>query len=128
MEGVHSGYLPPFLFLHHAVGTIYYLLSPKSDLNGLERRRYTIKKKKKKITLARSLFKPRKTSYFLMDLRLAISLGSNRGCSTALATYLAVPLWKSRMDTSLGRGALSSSKGGAQAGAVTQCSPLLSPS
>lgn len=41
--------------------------------------------------MARSLFKPRKTSYFLMDLRTAISIGSSRGCFTALATYLAVP-------------------------------------
>ena len=82
---------------------------------------------KKKNTIARSLFKPRKTSCFLMDLRSTISLGSSRGCSMTLATYPAVPLWKSRMKALLGRGASSTSKGGAEVGATTQCSPLLSP-
>ena len=41
--------------------------------------------------MVRSLFKPRKTSGFLMDLRLAMSLGSSKGCFTALATYPVVP-------------------------------------
>ena len=37
--------------------------------------------------MAKSLFRPRKTSCFLMDLRSAMSIGSSRVCSTALAVY-----------------------------------------
>ena len=38
------------------------------------------------LTIVRSLFKPRKTSCFLIDLRSAISSGNNNACSTASAT------------------------------------------
>ena len=41
--------------------------------------------------MAKSLFKPRKTSCFLIDLRLTMSFGSRRVCSTASATYPIVP-------------------------------------
>ena len=78
--------------------------------------------------MARSFFKPKKTSCFLIDLRSAISLDSNKGCSTALAIYLTVPPQKSLVEASLEKGTPSSSKGGAQVEAATQCSPLLSPS
>ena len=78
--------------------------------------------------MARSLFKLRKTSCCLMDLRSAMSLGSNKDCSTASTTYPAVPRWKSRMEASLRRGAPSSFIRGAQAGPTTRWSPLFSPS
>ena len=38
------------------------------------------------LTIARSLFRSRNTLCFLMDLKSAISLGSNRACSIELAT------------------------------------------
>ena len=41
--------------------------------------------------MASSLFKLRNTSWFLIDLRLAISVGSSRAYSMALATYPALP-------------------------------------
>ena len=41
--------------------------------------------------MARSLFSPRKTSYYFIDLRLAMSLGNNRDCSPASVTYPVVP-------------------------------------
>ena len=76
--------------------------------------------------MVRSFFKPRNTLCFLMDLRLAMSLSSNKDCSTTLATYPALPCWKSQMEVSLERGTPSSTKGGALAGTTTCWSPLLS--
>ena len=75
--------------------------------------------------MAKSLFKSRKTSCFLMYLTLAMSFGNRRVCSTASATYPAMPTWKSQMEASHGRGAPFSSKGGAQVEVATWCSPLL---
>ena len=92
------------------MGIIHHLLGPKCGLDGLEGKRGTIKKKEKKkkrkgererLTMARSLFRPRKTLSCLMDLRSAMSLGSSRDYSTTLAIYLAVPCWKSQMEVSL---------------------------
>ena len=51
--------------------------------------------------MARSLFRSRKTSCYVIDLRLAMSLGSNKECSIASVTYPVVPYWKSRMEASL---------------------------
>ena len=49
-----------------------------------------IQKERKKLseglTIARLLFKPRKTSCLLMDRSLAMSLGSNRAYSTTSTT------------------------------------------
>ena len=78
--------------------------------------------------MARSLFRLRNTSCFLMDMRSTMSLGSNRDCFTTWAMYPALPCWKSHMEASLGRGAPSSTRGGAQAGTIACWSPLLSPS
>ena len=64
------------------------------------------------LTKARSLFRLRNTSCFLIDLRLAISLGSSKACSMASATYPALPYWKSLMDASAGRVAPSSTRAG----------------
>ena len=64
------------------------------------------------LTKARSLFKLRNTSCFLIDLRSAISPTSNKACSTLLATYLALPCWKSLIDASAGRAAPSNTKAG----------------
>ena len=75
--------------------------------------------------MARSLFKLRNTSYFLMDLRLAISVGSSKACSTALATYSALLCWKSLIEASRGKGALSSTREGVQVGTLVCWSPLL---
>ena len=41
--------------------------------------------------MARSLFKPRKTSCYFIDMRSAISLGSNRDYFMASATYPTMP-------------------------------------
>lgn len=38
------------------------------------------------LTRARSFFKLRNTSYFLIDLKVDISPGSNKACSTTSAT------------------------------------------
>lgn len=90
-----------------------------------------VKKRKKvflsgRLTRARSLFKVRYTSWFLIPLRLAILAGSNRACSTVLATYPAFPFWKSLMEVSLGRGAPSKSRERVQTGTSTwQLSLLL---
>jgi len=78
--------------------------------------------------MARSFFRPRNTSCFLMDMRSTMSLGSNRDYFTIWAMYPALPCWKSQMEASLGRGAPSSTRGGAQAGTIACWSPLLSPS
>ena len=49
-----------------------------------------------------SLFSPRKTSCCLIDLRLAISLGSNKDCSTTSATYPAGSLgWRHHQEEEL---------------------------
>ena len=45
----------------------------------------------KRLTIARSLFKLRNTSCFLIDLRTAMSAGSSKAYSTTLATYPAFP-------------------------------------
>ena len=76
--------------------------------------------------MARSFFKPRNTLCFLMDLRSAMSLSSSKDCSTTLATYPALPYWKSQIEASLGRGTPSSTRGGALAGTIACWSPLLS--
>ena len=117
------------------MGTIHHLLGPEHSLDGLKGKRSTIKKKKKKesreekrLTMARSLFKPRKTLCCLMDLRSIMSLGSNRDWSTALVTYPTVPCEKSRIEVSLGRAVPSNSMCGAQARAAAQWSPLFFPS
>ena len=104
VEGLHGRYTSPFFFLHLPIRGVYHLLSLVCGLNSLSRReacnkeekeviknKNIISKKKggggvKGLTMARSLFKPRNTSCFLMDLRLAESLDSKRACSIALAT------------------------------------------
>ena len=78
--------------------------------------------------MARSLFRSRKTSCYVIDLRLAMSLGSNKECSIASVTYPVVPYWKSRMEASLSKGASSNSMRKAQVEAIARWSPLLSPS
>ena len=118
------------------MGTIHHLLGPKYSLDGLKGKRSTIKKiiikvesrEEKRLTMARSLFKPRKTLCCLMDLRSIMSLGNNRDCSTASVTYSTVPCWKPRIEASLGRAVPSSSMHGAQIGAAARWSPLFSPS
>ena len=81
------------------VGAIYHLLS-LSSLDGLSRKEIKFKKKKKKkrkkketkgLTMARSFFKLRNTSCFLVDLRSAMSVGSSRDCSTIIAMYPTLP-------------------------------------
>ena len=67
------------------------------------------KEERKRLTMARSLFRPRKTLCCLMDLRSAMSLGSNRDCTTTSTTYPVVLYTKSRMEVSLRRGAPSNS-------------------
>ena len=121
MEGVYSRNSPSLLFLHHSMGTIHHFLSLKRGLDGLEGKRNTIKKKKTWQGLS-------STSCFLMDLKSNISLGSNKDYSTVSATYPALPCWKSRLEASLERGALSSSRDGAQVGATAQWLTFLSPS
>ena len=64
------------------------------------------------LTKARSLFRLRNTSCFLIDLKSTISPTSNKACSTLLATYLALPCWKSLIDASAGRAAPSNTKAG----------------
>ena len=81
----------------------------------MERKRSIVKKKKKN---------PRKTSCYLRNLRSAISMGSDRDCSTAFATYPAVPCWKSRLEAPLSKGAPSISMRRAQARAVALWSSL----
>jgi len=78
--------------------------------------------------MAKSLFSPRKILLCLKDLRSVISLGRSRDCSTTFATYLAVPCWKSRIEASLCKRALSSSMHEAQTAAAVSWSPLLSAS
>ena len=56
----------------------------------------------------RSLFKLRKTSCFLNDLKLAIYSGNNRAYSTASAFLC----WKFLMEASIGKGAPSSTRAG----------------
>ena len=63
--------------------------------------------------MAKSLFKLRNTSCFFINLRSAMSVGSSRDYFIALATYPALPCWKSLIETLLGRGAPSSTRGGA---------------
>ena len=75
-----------------------------------------------------SLFSLRKISYYLIDLRSAMSLGSSRGYSIAFAMYPTVPRWKSQMEASLRSRALSTSIRGAQTVAAAWWSALLSPS
>ena len=76
--------------------------------------------------MARSLFKLRNISCFLIDLRLAMSVGSSRAYSTALAMYPALPYQKSLIEASLGKRAPSSTREGAQVGTSICWSPLLS--
>ena len=78
--------------------------------------------------MARSLFRSRKTSYNIIDLRLAMSLGSNKECSTTSVTYPVVPYWTSRMEASLRKGASSNSMHKDEAEAIARWPPLLSPS
>ena len=97
MEGIHSCNPSPFFLLHFAVGVVHYFLSPEGGLDGLKGMGDAIKKKfkkiknKKKLTIAKSLFSLRKTSCCLINLKSAMSLDSNRDCSTTSATYLAIP-------------------------------------
>ena len=73
----------------------------------------SIKKKKKsegrgvisELTRAKPLFKLRQISCFLIDLKLAMSPGSNKACSMASATYPAFACWKSLIKISAGKGA-----------------------
>ena len=76
--------------------------------------------------MARSLFKLRNTSCFLIDLRLAISVGSSKDCSTTLAMYPTFPCWKSLIEASLGKGTPSSTRGGAQVRTTACWPPFLS--
>ena len=71
---------------------------------------------------------PRRSSCHLIDLRSTMSLGNNKDCSTASATYLIVPRWKSQMEASSRRGAPSNSIRGAQTGVATWWSTLFPPS
>ena len=57
------------------------------------------------LTRARSLFKLRNASCFLIDLRSTMSLSSNKARSTASATHPAFPYWKSLIEASEGKGA-----------------------
>ena len=66
------------------------------------------------LTSSRSLFKVRNTLCFFMVLRSAMSLGNKRGCSRALATYPALPCWKSLIEESIGRGDSLNTKGGSK--------------
>ena len=50
-----------------------------------------IRKLVKRLTIARSLFKLRNTSCFLIDLKSAISTRSNKAYSMTLDTYPAFP-------------------------------------
>ena len=114
VEGIQCRYLSPLFFLQLSMGIIHHLFGLKCGLDGLEGKRSTIKKKKRKkrkkrLTMARSLFRPRKTLCCLMDLRSAMSLGSNRDCTTTSTTYPVVLYWKSRIEVSLRRGAPSNS-------------------
>lgn len=77
-------------------------------------------------TRARALFKLRNTSYFLINLKSAMSPSSSRACSTALATYPTIPYWKSLIEALAIRGAPSSSRGGVHAGTSAWESPLMS--
>ena len=76
--------------------------------------------------MVKSLFKLRNGSCFLINLRSATSMGNSKDCSTVLATYPALSYSKSLIEALLGRGASSSTKGGAQAGILACWSPLLS--
>ena len=78
------------------------------------------------LTRARTLFKLRNTSYFLINLRSVMSSSSSKACSTALATYPAFLCWKSLMEASTGRVALSNAIIGVQTGTPTWESSLLS--
>ena len=69
--------------------------------------------------MARYLFKLRKTSCLLMEWSSAMSSGSSRACSIALATWLAFPPWKSLMEALANKGVSSNIKAGSQAGGVT---------
>ena len=80
----------------------------------------------KRLTIARSLFKLRNTSCFLIDLGTAMSVGSSKACSMTLATYPAFPCWKSLMEVSLSIGAPSNTMEGIQARTSIWWSPLLS--
>lgn len=84
-----------------------------------------IRKLIKRLTIARSLFKLRNTSCFLINRRSTISVGSSKAYSTVLATYPSFPYWKSLMDKSLGKGAPSNTMEGVQAGTLVWWSPLL---
>ena len=48
VEGVHDSYPSPLLFLHLSMGIVHNLLGPKYGLDGLEGKRSTVLKKKKK--------------------------------------------------------------------------------
>jgi len=61
-----------------------------------------------------------------MVLRSAMSSGSRRGCSKALATYPPLPCWKSLIKESIGRGDLFNTKGGFQAWTLVRRSCPLS--
>ena len=54
----------------------------------------------------------REVSFQGIVLRSAMSLGSKRGCSKALATYPTLPCWKSLIKESIGRGDPFNTKGG----------------
>ena len=60
------------------------------------------------------------------DLKLAISSGSNKAYSTALATKHAFPCWKFLIHASASKGAPSSTKAGINAGTPIWGSALLS--
>ena len=56
------------------------------------------------LTKAKPLFKLRKTLCFLINLRLAMSPGSNKACSMASAIYPTIACWKSLIEASTGKG------------------------
>ena len=101
VEGIYSRNAPSFFLLHHPMRAVHHLLDFERSLDGLgeegdivfffflkEKKKLT---KNKVLTMARSLFRLRNILCFLMDLRSAMLWGSNRDCSTAWATYLALP-------------------------------------
>lgn len=84
-----------------------------------------MKKLVSRLTRARSLFKLRNTSCFLINLKSAISLGSRKACYMASAMYPAFPCWNSLMEELAERAASSNTKEGFQAGtAILWSCPL----
>ena len=99
----------------------------EEEIQRLGKTNIIIKKKKKswgngaitELTGVRSLFKLRNISCFLIDLRSAMSSGSNKACSTTSAIYPTLPCWKSLIEASAGKGTLSNVMARVQVGTPT---------